>query len=110
MCVLASAADSLPDGDLLDQTGREALVNHVHIEDELAQTDSSFVAGQAMRYTRGLAENLASAFPGDGFDVVLAIGDSPVVRFYRLRVNEPPWITTDLEAYKHEAVLVLTVG
>jgi hypothetical protein len=110
-CVfLASAADSVPDGDLLDQTGREALVNHVHIEDELAHDDKSFVVAQALRYTRGLAEHLASALPGDGFDVVLAVGDSPVVRFYCRRVNEPPWLTTDLEAYEQEAVLLLTVG
>jgi hypothetical protein len=106
---LASEADSVPHGELLDQTGREALVNHVHVEDRLPQLDGPAVISQASQFARALAERLVSTFPGAEFDVVLAIGDSVTVRFYRRRSNEPPWLASDLESYQGEAVLVLTV-
>jgi hypothetical protein len=109
-CVfLATEAHSAPEGELLDQTGREALVNHIHVEDRLSQRDGADLVAQALQYARALAERLASAFPLYAFDVVLAVGDASTVRFYRRRAHEPPWISADLEGYRDEAVLVLRV-
>ena len=108
-CVfLAAQAHSVPEGELLDRTGREALVNHVHVEDRVAQRDGTDLA-QALLYARGLAARLVAEFPGYAFDVVLAVRDSSTVRFYRRRANEPPWISAELEGYDDEAVLVLKV-
>ena len=108
-CVfLATEAHSAPEGELLDKTGLEALVNHIHVEDRLAQRDGANLVAQALHYARALAERLVSAFPSYAFGVVLAVGDSSTVRFYRRRANEPPWISADLEGYHDEAVLVLT--
>ncbi len=97
-------------GELLDRTGREALVNHIHVDGQLPANDSAEAVSQALRYARAVAERLDSDYPGSAFHVVLAIGDSATVRFYRLRANEAPWIPHDLEGYENEAVLVLTVG
>ena len=106
---MALEADSAPGGNLLDQTGREALINHVHIDDRLGRSDRDEVLGQGWLYAHGLADRLASAFPGRAFDVVFAVGDSSTVRFYRRRATEAPWILSDLESYKHEAMLVLMI-
>jgi hypothetical protein len=109
-CVLLAAeVNPAPEGELLDQTGREALVNHVHIDDRIAQRDDVAVVAQALHYAHALAERLMAAFPGYAFDVVLAVGDSSTVRFYRRRATEPPWISADLERYGDEAVLLLSV-
>jgi hypothetical protein len=109
-CVfLAGEEHPGPGGERPDRTGREALVNHVHIEDRIAQRDDAAILAQAVHYAHVLAERLVSAFPGYGFDVVLAVGDSATVRFYRRRANEPPWISADFEGDGVEAVLLLSV-
>lgn len=109
-CVfLAAEADSAPVSDQLDQTGREAFVNHIHIEDWLTQRDDAGLDAQAMHYARALAERLDAAFPNHAFDVVLAVGDSSTVRFYRHRSNESPYLSADLESYEDEAMLVLRI-
>jgi hypothetical protein len=55
-CVfLAAEVHPAPEGELLDQTGREALVNHIHIEDRMAQRDDAAVVAQALHYARALA-------------------------------------------------------
>lgn len=109
-CVFLAVAGAAPEGELLDATGREALVNHVHIEGCLAASAGEDAIAQAARYARALAERLDAAFPAYAFHVVLAVGDSPTVRFYRVRSDEPAWISTDLEGYANEAVLVLKAG
>ena len=110
-CVfLAARSHPLPPDGPLDATGREAFVNHVHIDDQLAQGGRRDVARQGWLYAHALVGELGRVFPEAAFEVVLAIGDSATVRFYRRRAHEPPWISADLESYEREAVLVLDVG
>jgi hypothetical protein len=94
---------------VLDRTGREAFVNHIHVEDRMAQGHHADALAQGLQYARALATQLISAFPDDPFDVVLAVGDSSMVRFCRRRANEPPWVSPELDGYVDEAVLLLRV-
>jgi hypothetical protein len=106
---LAAEARPVCMGELVDQTGREALVNHVHVESRVAPGASMDPVLQGLLYARALTERLHTEFPGTGFDVVFAASDSVTVRFCRRRANEPPWIAADVEGYEHEAVLVRSV-
>jgi hypothetical protein len=94
--------------DRLDRTGREALINHIHIADRLQTREN--MAEQGRLYAVALAAQLADACPGGRFTVVMSVGDDCVVRSYMRRPNEIPWISDDLEGYLDEAVLALAVG
>jgi hypothetical protein len=99
--VAAAEIDSFPDA-----TGFEAFINHVHLDEELALPAADpAVLAQAGRYATGLSELLATEHPGDDFVLILAVSDSCVVRFHKLRSGEA-WVADDLEGYEHKAVLV----
>ena len=109
-CVfLAAEMDrrTAPD-DGLDRTGREALVNHIHIADRLQTREN--MAEQGCLYAVALAARLADTYPDDKFTVVMSVGDNCVVRSYVTRPDEVPWLSDDLEGYLSEAILALDVG
>lgn len=110
----SSALPYLKDRD--DETGIEAFINAIHIDDfvsadvgffELARLGCDF--GFTLR--KRLAEEqlsgpfrvIVSAMPANPSDKVR---DTCVVRFHKLRQNQC-WLSDDLESYRDEAVGVL---
>ena len=110
--VLAYDADSLvaaPIESYPDATGFEAFINHLHLDDELElPATDPLVLEQAGRYVTELAELLESEYPDERFAVIIAVGDSCVVRFHKHRSGES-WIADGLEGYGTEAVMVVHV-
>ena len=102
--VEATRIESYPDA-----TGFEAFINHLHLDDELGlPADDPIVIAQAGRYVTKLAELLQSEYPDERFAVIIAVGDSYVVRFHKQRTGES-WVADDLEGYETEAVMVVHV-
>jgi hypothetical protein len=66
---------------------------------------SETLAAQAVLFARCLARDLSDAYPGDAFEVVLGVGDSYTVRFFKSR---PGQLADDIEGYE-EAILQLLV-
>lgn len=91
-----------------DETGFEAFVNHVHIEDELRGTMESDALRQAVLYARRLCHELTVAYPDDAFEIVVAVSDSCTVRFHKVR-SPQSWLAEDIESYE-EAVMTLLVS
>lgn len=90
-------------------TRLETFVNHCHVDDELdlPPRDPALLS-QAGRYAGRLAAELAMAYPGERFLVILTVGDSCIVRFHKVRAGES-WLADDVESYGDEAVLVVAV-
>ena len=99
----AESARGASPADLGDETGLEAFVNHLHIDDELASAAESEVLIQAVLFVRRLARELSAAYPDDAFEIVLAFSDSCTVRFHRSRPGQS-WLANDIESYD-EALL-----
>jgi len=93
-----------------DETGFEAFVNHVHIEDMLDDTTSqSELLKQTLAYAVCVAERLSVAFPAKSFEIIVSVDDSHTVRFTTARQDQPSWLADDLEGYEAEAVMALVV-
>jgi hypothetical protein len=94
-----------------DETGFEALHNHLHIEDELPplQATPAETLRQAARYVSSLAALLEAEYPQRRFRIIVGVGDSCVVRFHTDRPDSP-WLADDIEGYEHEAVLDVVTG
>jgi hypothetical protein len=102
--VEAARIESYPDA-----TGFEAFINHLHLDDELElPATDPLVLEQAGRYVTELAELLESEYPDERFAVIIAVGDSCVVRFHKQRSGES-WIADGLEGHGTEAVMVVHV-
>jgi len=95
-------------GGVFDKTGLEAFVNHIHVEDEPPDAEAAEVRRQAALYVGRLRDELRRAYPTLAFVVVMAIGDSTLVRFHRDRPGQG-WLADDLEGYETEAVLRLRI-
>ena len=91
-----------------DETGLEAFVNRVHIEDVLRSTTASQALPQAALFARRLARHLTSAYPNEGLEIVLTVSDSCSVRFHKSRSSQN-WLADDLESYD-EAILRLSAS
>ena len=92
-----------------DETGFEAFVNHIHLEDLLApSTTPQILLAQAAEYVRRLATQLSVAYPDRRFQIIVAVGDSCTVRFHTVRIGMS-WLGDDLDAYP-EAVLSVAVN
>jgi len=114
---LASSKSSVLPNLKDDETGIEAFINHIHLEDfvspdvsffELARLGCDF--GFALR-TRLGEEQLSGPFrvivsaraadpASDG------VHDTCVVRFHKRRPNQP-WLDDELESYRDEAIAVM---
>jgi hypothetical protein len=92
-----------------DATGYEASVNSQHVEDYLprgtALTPTS-LAMTAQACARLLATRLR-AFSADPFRIIVSVdGTTSTIRFHKIREDERPWLSPNLEGYQ-EAILVL---
>lgn len=83
-----------------DETGYEAFLNHVHVEDLLPEgTPAEEVLTQGVHYVRRLAADLRAAFPERSFEIVLGCREgSADVRFHTVRPGAA-WLSNDLEGY-----------
>ena len=108
-CIVLSvfAEDALrAAGSAFDETGLEAFVNHIHVEDVLPDAAPTDVRRQAACLVGRLREELHRAYPALTFVVIVAVGDSTTVRFHRDRPGQS-WLAADLESYDAEAILRL---
>ena len=93
-----------------DETGFEAFINHLHIEDVLdAATSVSELLTQTMAFAVCLGEQLVVAYPATRFEIIISVGDSYTVRFTTARPDQPSWLADDLEGYQVEAVMAFVV-
>lgn len=92
-----------------DETGYEAFLNHVHVEDLLPEDPpGEQVLEQAVHYVRRLAADLRAAYPDRSFVVVLGVDEgSANVRFHTVWPGQC-WLVDDLETYA-EPILRLVV-
>jgi hypothetical protein len=87
-----------------DRTGIECFVNHLHFRVGRGRR----ALERVFRYTAALSESLRSLRDGN-FQILLSVANGDcTVRFHKCRPGEE-WLTNDLEGYKREAILVLTV-
>jgi hypothetical protein len=106
-----------------DETETEAIANHVHVEDvlgtvsphetvlreEVVRASPSETLQQTMAYVACLEARLIDGRPDDAFHIVVAVGDSYAVRFYKPRADQPAFVADDLDGYATEAVMVVKV-
>jgi len=120
-CVLLQVNDMAlptPDGvdkflkeENMDRTGYEAFQNHVHLDDIVPMDDFLQMLRSGLDVIALWAKKLKSSYPNYTFHIVLAFDAEEVgncvVRFYRLRNDESPWIDIEnIEGYKLDGVLV----
>jgi len=92
--------------DFPDRTGYECFVNHIHLR--YNGTRDSLMG--LLSVVTQLQQNLAQYARDRQFLIILSIaGTECVVRFHECRAGER-WLVNDLEAYKEEAILALSVG
>jgi hypothetical protein len=111
--VLRRCADANPHISVApswDETGYEALLNHIHLEDVVAGgPPKPDLRLQVALFAERLASDLKHAYPDETFDVVIGVGDSWTVRFHKVREGQT-WLTDGLEGYTLEAVMTVRVG
>jgi hypothetical protein len=101
---LTRSAETL--ADFADRTACEAVLNQAHLPYDGG--DPSLV--RALAYVDRLCYGLLSVAKGRRFQVIAAFSDAECdVSFHQLRPGET-WLDDDLESYRDEAVLVLSVG
>jgi hypothetical protein len=92
-----------------DHTGLECFINHIHIKNVIGrEQNTNILFTQGYIYANRLADNLRKfgnfkvifSFSGEEF------ADSSV-RFHLSRQDEPSWVTSDLESYEDECVMVI---
>src|SRR4051812_26077028 len=92
--------------DFPDLTGYECFVNHVHLP--YNGTGDSLMGSLA--YVAQLWESLDQYAQDRQFLIILSIsGTECVVRFHECRAGEA-WLASDLEGYKEESILAVSVG
>jgi len=101
---------STPRSAFPDDTGYEAFINHVHLDDviDVASGElSKHLLKQGIAYAHALRE---LATPAGAFRIVLSVeATEPLnlgVRILRRRPGEG-WLSNDLEQYREHAVLVI---
>jgi hypothetical protein len=92
-----------------DLTGFECFVNHIHVEDQFDPPLLNEIAllKQGIAFAVETETRLRSEFPGNHFKIIVAsTKDGYGVRFHLSRAGEQ-WLTSDLDSYVKEAILVL---
>jgi hypothetical protein len=108
-CLVVGKSDAVSRLDsvraaVMDKTGYECFVNHVHLK-ELG--DSAAVLGHAVAFCKRVNAEAISVAPGRSFRFIISKnGNDWTVHFHTLRPNES-YVSDDLEGYAVEAVLVL---
>jgi hypothetical protein len=108
-------ADQLSDSlfeIVMDKTGYDCSVNHIHLEEYCqkgAIRDVQSLALISVQCASFLADSLRKKYPDDSFKILVSVRDEDrtcTMRFHKERRGEP-WIDDDLEHYKEEAVFVM---
>ena len=96
-------------GSFGDETGYEAFINHVHIEDLLPGATESEIFRGWLRFADRLARELERAFSHETFDIIVTASDSYIVRFHNVRDGHKSWLADDLELHGDEGVMIVRV-
>ena len=101
-----------------DATGQEMFVNkfHVDIDSKGNKKDSAkHFLQQAIVFSLSLHDKLINAYPNKHFNIIILTDEGPdsypdvcTVGFHTIRPNEH-WLTENLEDYKTNGLLVITV-
>jgi len=108
-CLVVGKPDAVPRLDsvraaVMDKTGYECFVNHVHLKE---RGDSAAVLGHAVAFCQRVSAEAVSFAPGRSVRFIISKnGNDWTVHFHTLRPNES-YVYDDLEGYAEEAVLVL---
>lgn len=117
-CVLLTLGDYLndlsekfsPNDVINDKTQFEATHNHIHLTDIFTELEEN--PNQSLRVALRLVEvweqQLKVNFPSQKFHLVISHDEfGSVVRFYKLRTDEIPWINiNNIDNFKEEAILI----
>ena len=117
-CVLLSICNNVnelpqkfvPNSIIIDRTQYEATNNHIHIVDFIPELENYPI--ETLLLSLKLLEvwgmKLKSRFPMDKFHLVISYDEfGSVIRFYKVRSNETPWLEIEkLDDFKEEAILV----
>ncbi len=117
-CILLVLEDCLhdlpekftPNNVINDKTQFEATHNHIHLSDIFAELEEN--PNQSLRVALRLIEiweqQLKINFPSQKFHLVISHDEfGSIVRFYKLRTGEIPWIDVDkIDNFKEEAILI----
>jgi hypothetical protein len=109
-CLVLGKSDAAPRlnsirAAVMDKTGYECFVNHVHLKE---RGDSAAVLRQAVAFCRRVSVEALRLAPNQSLRFIISKnGEDWTAHFHILRTDEPSWVSDDLEGYKEEAVLVL---
>jgi hypothetical protein len=108
-CLVVGKSDAVPLLDsvraaVMDKTGYECFVNHVHLKE---REDSAAVLGHALAFCKRVSAEAVSVAPNRLVRFIISKnGKDWTVHFHTLRPDES-YVSDDLEGYAEEAVLVL---
>ena len=116
-CIVFSQFAANAEGQILvdprkghDELFWESFINHIHLEDVVATSEVDLRV-QASAFVRRLAALLEETYPTRSFEIMWSVSDgenvSHTVRFHRTARGQT--IYPDLEAFQHDAVLVMAV-
>lgn len=90
-------------GNLLDKTGVECFVNHLHLADYVSGP-AEHQLRQAVLFATSLASLLESTYPQATFRLIVSQNpQGTIARFHKVRPGEA-FLGTDLEKYEEEAI------
>ncbi|OPX41867.1 hypothetical protein CLHUN_42580 [Ruminiclostridium hungatei] len=93
-----------------DRTQLEATYNHIHLSDVLPELEENpkYSLRIAIEIMKIWEHKLKTEFPKEKFHIVISHDEfGSVVRFYKIRPLDIPWVDIDnIDKYKEEAILV----
>lgn len=90
-----------------DRTGYEASCNEVRINDYIDCPNKMGILKAAEIVMKVWEKKLVSEYPQYKFCIIFSFNEGyATLRFHVLRENEQPWLKSDLETYKDEALMV----
>jgi hypothetical protein len=98
-CLVVGKSDAVPHLDsvraaVMDKTGYECFVNHVHLKE---RGDSTVVLGHAVAFCKRVSAEAISVAPGRLFRFIISKnGNDWTVHFHTLRPNESRRVSTTL--------------
>lgn len=108
-CLVVGKSDAVPCLDsvratVMDKTGYECFVNHVHLKE---RGNSAAVLGHALAFCKRVSAEAVSVAPNRSVRFIVSKnGTDWTVHFHTLRPDES-YVSDDLEGYSEDAVLVL---
>ncbi len=103
-------ARNTPLESFTDITGYECYLNHIHIEDDISETDSigEEQLRQGIAFAIKTKEILYRQFPGKHFSFIIVLSkDGCTVRFHVIRGQES-WLPDNIDSFTEEAILVFS--